>query len=204
MKDFQEKIKNAENLISELISNREIITGMSDNDRKKFIVFYKKQAHLSITAADILFNTSTNSKSKDFHSLDENEELFLWVINPAYYSMFYAVNMILAYKGVRILSKRGVHKIISNAFLYFCIRNDFIAKELYNQFVETQEEAGELLGLEDFKVEAKHLSKEYLYEVEKRTKFTYETDSDVKEKHANTSLRRAKEFYNKLRQIIEK
>ena len=55
--------------------------------------------------------------------------------------MFYAIHALLAYKGTRILIKQGVHKTTAHALVYYCMKNNFIAKELYEQFVESQNEA---------------------------------------------------------------
>lgn len=152
----------------------------------------------------MLYDISTQKASKEFHKLNPNYECFLWVINPSYYCMFYAVHALLAYKGVRILSEQGVHKITAHALVYFCVKNNFIAKELYEQFVQSQREAAELLNLDDFKERAEDLASKYFYEVEKRSKFTYETEEEAKQRHADTSLQRAKEFLNEVEKIIEK
>jgi len=39
---------------------------------------------------------------------------------------------------------------------------------------------------------------------DKRLRFTYETEEEVKQRHANTSLQRAKEFLNEIEKIILK
>ncbi|MBI4453326.1 hypothetical protein HY636_01665 [Candidatus Woesearchaeota archaeon] len=118
--------------------------------------------------------------------------------------MFYAIHMILAHKCVRIKSVLGIHKITAQAFLYFCVKNNYIAKELYKQFIEIQKEASELLNFDDFKEKAKYLSKDFLNEYDKISRFTYETTEDIKQIYAVTSLKRAKEFFNELKQVVEK
>jgi len=201
-KEFDKRIKEAGTLITDLISEEKIVK-LSEQEKIKFINFYRKQASLSLIAADLLYNISTENLSKDFHKLNPTYECFLWVINPSYYSMFYAVHALLAYKGIRILSKQSIHKITAHALVHFCVKNDFIAKKLYEQFIESQIEAAELLNLEDFKGKARDITAKYLYELEKRSKFTYETEEEVKQRHAHTSLKRAREFLNEIEQIIE-
>lgn len=71
------------------------------------------------------------------------------------------------------------------------------------QFIESQIEAAELLNLEDFRKRAMDITIKYFYEARKRSKFTYETEEEVKQRHANTSLQRAKEFLNEIEKIIE-
>lgn len=203
-KEFDKIMKEANTVITNLIKEGSILTKLSEQEKQRFINFYRKQANLSLIAADMLYNISTTKESKNFHKLDDSYECFLWVINPSYYTMFYSVHALLAYKGVRILSEQSIHKITGHALVYFCIKNNFIAKALYEQFIESQAEAASLLNLEDFKKKTKELSVKYFYELKKRSKFTYETEEDVKQKYAYTSLQRAKEFLNNIEQVIEK
>lgn len=202
-KQFEERVKEADSVVTDLISESKIIK-LSEQERINFINFYKKQATLSLTAAGLLYKISTEEASKEFHKLNPDYECFLWVINPSYYSMFYAVHALLAFKGIRILGEQGIHKITAHALVYYGVKNNFIAKELYEQFVKSQQEAAELLNLEDFQEKAEELSAKYFYEVEKRSKFTYKTEEEVKQRHANTSLQRAKEFLKEVETIIEK
>lgn len=201
-KKFDERIKEADKVINGVIREEKVIK-LSEQEKIKFVNFYKKQANLSLIAADLLYAISTEKDSKEFHKLDSDYECFLWVINLSYYSLFYIVHALLAYKNVRILSDQGIHKITAHAFVYYCIKNNFVAKELYEQFVESQVEAVELFNLEDFKRKAMDLTTKYFYEVGKRARFTYETDEEVKQRHAYTSLQRAREFLSEIEKIIE-
>ncbi len=201
-KQFDQRIKEADSVITSLIRERKIITKLSEPEKIKFVNFYKKQANLSVIAADLIYGISTEKTSKEFHKLNQDYESFLWVINPSYYSMFYAAQALLAFKGVRILLQQGVHKTTAHALVYFCVKNNFIAKELYEQFVQSQQEAAELLNLDDFKGKAEELANKYFYEAEKRAKFTYETEEEAKQRHAYTSLQRAKEFLKEVETII--
>lgn len=200
--EFDKRVREAETLVSELIRERKIVK-LSDKERIKFVDFYLKQANLSLLAADLLFNISTEKESKNFHKINPNYECFLWVINSSYYTLFYAVQALLAFKNIRILSVMGIHKTIAHAFVYFCIKNDFVAKKLYEQFLESQLEAAELLNLDEFREKAQNLAFAYFYEAEKRAKFTYETEEGVKQRHARTSLDRAKEFLGEIEVIIK-
>ena len=203
-REFEKRAKEAETVIPPLINEGEIITKRPEQEKARFAGFYRKQANLSLIAADLLFTISTEKEAKEFHRLDPGYEGFLWVINPSYYSMFYAVHALLAYRGVRILSKQGVHRKTGHALIYFCVRNSFIAKEFYSRFMESQGEAAELLNLEDMREKAIQLTSKYFYEADKRVSFTYETDEEAKRKHAHTSLTRAKEFLNEIEQILER
>jgi len=202
-KEFDKQVKEADTVISSLIREDSIVK-LSEQEKTKFVDFYRKQANLSLIAADLLYNISTEKSSKEFYNLERNYECFLWVINSSYYSMFYAIHALLAFKGTRILTKQGIHKITAHALVYYCVKNNFIAKELYEQFVESQNQAAELLNLEDFQKKAIDLTTKYFYESDKRSKFTYETEEEIKQRHANTSLQRAREFLNEIEKIIMK
>lgn len=201
-KKFEERIKEAVKIITELIREKKIVTSLSEREKIKFTSFYLKQANLSLITADLLYKISTQKSSKEFHKLNSDYECFLWVVNPSYYFMFYSVHALLAYKGVRISQEQGIHKKTAHALIYFCVKNDFIAKELYEQFMESQHEAAELLNLEEFKEKAGGLADNYFYELKKRSRFTYETEEGAKERHATTSLKRAKEFLAEIEKII--
>ena len=201
--EYKKRIKEADSVILGLIRNNQV-KELTEQDKIRFVNFYRKQANLSVVAADLLYGISTEKTSKDFHKLDSKYECFLWVINASYYPMFYAVHALLAYKNKRISSSQGIHKITAHALIYYFLKNNFIAKELYEQFVESQKQAAELLNLEDFQKRAMDLTNKYFFESDKRTRFTYETGEQVKQKHALTSLQRAKEFLNEVEKIIEK
>jgi uncharacterized protein (UPF0332 family) len=199
--DFEKRVKEATSIITDLLRDNKVAK-LSDNEKWKFKTFYLKQANLSLIAADVLCNISTKQDAKDFHKLNSEYECFLWVINAAYYSMFYAVHALLAHKGTRILSSQGIHRITAHALVYYAIKNHYIAKELYEQFVASQVEAAELLNIEDFQKKALDLSSSYFYESDKRSKFTYETEEEAKLRHANTSLRRAKNFVTQIETVL--
>ena len=201
-KRFEERVKEADTIITDLIREKKIITTLSAPEKIKFARFFLKQANLSLIAADLLYKISTQKLSKEFHKLNPDYECFLWVINPSYYCMFYSVHALLTYKGVRISQEQGIHKKTAHALIYFCVKNNFIAKELYEQFMESQQEAAELLNVEEFKEKAENLAGNYFYELEKRSRFTYETEEEAKERHAATSLKRAKEFLAEIEKII--
>ncbi len=202
VKEFEQRVREADSAITEMIRERKVVK-LSDAEKIKFIRFYRKQAELSLSAAVVLQAVSLSKTAKEFHKLEENYECFLWVINPSYYSMFYAAQALLAYKGIRLLVSQSIHKLTAHALIYYCVKNNFIAKEMYERFVQGQQDAAVLLNLEDFQEKAKVLSTKYFSEVGKRAKFTYETEEEVKQRHAQTSLERAKEFLSEVEQIID-
>ena len=192
--DFGEMEKEAESAVSSLLAEGDIEANCPGDERARFSRFFRKQADLSLVAADLLYAISTDRRAKEFHKLPDQYECFLWVINPAYYAMFYAAQALLAARGVRIRSRQGVHKKTAHALVHFCVRSGFIAKELYAKFAQGQDEAAQLLSIEDCQEKARQLATSYSHEASKRSTFTYETTEEVRMRHALTSLRRAKEF----------
>lgn len=199
---FEKRLEEADTAVATLVQQGDVLTKQPEQEGERFLAFYLKQANLSLIAADILYAISTEEEAKSFHRLRKDYEAFLWVINSAYYSMFYTAHALLASRGVRIRSKQGVHVKTGHALLHFCVRSNYIAKELYERFLQGQSEAAELLSLEAFKDRQMELTSSYLYEAEKRALFTYEIDFEAKRKHALTSLNRAKGFLSEIEQIL--
>jgi uncharacterized protein (UPF0332 family) len=199
--EFNKRVKEADTVILNLIRQNKICS-LSEQEKIRFMDFYKKQADLSLVTADLLYNISINKSEKDFHKLKLDYESYLWVINASYYSMFYMINALLAHKNKRILEKQGIHKFTAHAFVYYFIKNNFLAKEFYEQFIESQNEASTLLNIEDFQAKAIELANKYFNESDKRSKFTYEINDESKKNYALTSLNRAKEFVNEIEKII--
>jgi len=201
--DFEKEVKQSERIIPELIAEGEINTRLPSAEAQKFAAFYLKQSEIALRTAALLFEVSTDEEKKRYHKLQAEFETLLWVINSAYYSMFYAVNALLANKGAKIKSEQGIHRKAAQAFVYFFIRNGLLARKLFEEFSRAQQEATELLGLEEFENKAKAMSKDLDYERKKRRTFTYETTESIKQRTAQTSLERAKTFFEIIRSLIK-
>lgn len=203
MNDLLEKeIRESETIVKELVERDEIITRLPETDSQKFVGFYLKQSEVALRTAALLFEISTNEEEKRHHKLQPDFETLLWAINSAYYSMFYAVNALLAGKGIKIKSEQGVHRKVAHAFVYFFIRSDLLARKLFDEFSKAQQEASELLGFEEFEKKAKMLSKDLDYERKKRRTFTYETTDSIKQTTAQTSLVRARNFFETIKSLL--
>jgi len=123
------------------------------------------------------------------------ETSYLWVIVCSYYSMYYLANAVLYKLGYKIGDKIS-HKITSDSLIVF-VRNK-LKKSLLESFEEIKEEA---LDLVQSKVDNLILS--FDYERDKRGKFQYNMSEQIKKSKAETSLRRAKEFVNELKNLLE-
>ena len=71
-KEFGRQVKKADIVINNLISEKSIVK-LSEQEKTKFVDFYKKQANLSTIAADLLYNISTEKSSKEFHKLTKED-----------------------------------------------------------------------------------------------------------------------------------
>lgn len=140
---------------------------------------YIKNSDESIIVAQLIF---------------ENQRSNLWVIVSSYYSMFYIANAALYKLGYKVGDKIG-HKITSDALIVF-VRNK-LKKYLLDDFEEIKEEALELV-----QNKTDIIISSYDQERTKRGKFQYQMGEDIKKTKAITSLNRAKEFVNEIKNLL--
>ena len=125
----------------------------------------------------------------------KNQKSNLWVIVTSYYSMFYIANAVLYRLGYKVGDKIG-HKITNDSLIVF-VRNK-LKKHLMEDFEEIKIEALELV-----QNKADNIILNYDQERQKRGKFQYQMSEDIKKAKALTSLNRAKEFVNELKNLVE-
>lgn len=178
-------------------------------ENKRFTPFYLNNALLSLNAARVLLEVSQNSELKhNFTFIDDSFEAYLWVVNPAYYSMFYMANALLSSEGIKINSELGKHKKTFETVVYYFYLTNRLPKYFLELFEEAQEESLELMGKDEvlaaMKSKTLELMKGYDSEMGKRSAFTYEIEEQVKLSKAETSIKRAIEFYQELRKVLER
>lgn len=178
-------------------------------ENKKLIDFYLENALISLNAARILNEVSNKlDLKKHFNFIEDSYEAYLWVINPAYYSMFYIAGALLLNEGIKITSEIGVHRKTFESLTYYFYLTNRMPKYFLEIFEEAQQESQELLGKEEIMATMQEktleLMRNYDYEMDKRSRFTYKTGEKAKQSRAHTSLQRAIEFYNELRKILKK
>lgn len=165
------------------IAERNFKLYLEDRKIQKIIEFqpiiystYIKNANESLIAADTLFKENMSS---------------LWVVVTSYYSMFYMASAYLYKLGFKV-SHEICHQ-VTNESLIVQGRH-----KIKNHILENYDEE---------KTKALEISDNYLenYEREKvkRATFQYETTDLIKRSKAETSLKRAKEFVEIIREIIE-
>jgi len=163
------------------------------------IDFYIKTAKKTLQTADALMQISEGNELKNRLGLLDDFETYLWVITTSYYSMFYMVNALFSKQGIK-LGDKIVHKVASDVFYFYFIRNKKIAKELF----ETYEEAkGQAMDLISYTEQAEKLFQDLEFERDKRHKFQYNMTESIKRSYAQTSLKRAKDFSNEIEILIK-
>ena len=169
-------------------------------DYSYLIEFYARTAKKTLQTADALIQISENNELKQKLGLLDNFETYLWVVTTAYYSMFYMVNALLSKQGIK-LSDKIVHKVASDVFYFYFIKNKKIAKELYEIYEEAKDQTMDLIRYSE---QAEKLFQDLEFEREKRHRFQYDMTESIKRGYAETSLKRAKQFINEIELILRK
>lgn len=164
----------------------------------KFVDFFLNNAKNSLNTARLIFDVSSDTELKEDLGY-RNYNGFLWVINSAYYCMFYNARALIENEGIKIKSKVSIHSITFDVLVYYFEITGKLKKRLIEDFEEASEEALEVLGKE----KSRKLIEDYFYEKNKRSKFTYEMGEIALKNKANTSLERAKKFNQEIRKILE-
>lgn len=165
----------------------------------KYTDFFIQNARNSLDSAKILFDASTNERTKSLLGVPDFNG-FLWVINSSYYSMFYMARALLESIGVKIKTEESEHSLTFNALVYYFYSTGRLERHFIEDLANAQEESSVTLGRE----KAKEIISDYSSERDKRAKFTYETGETVMRGKAETSLNRAKKFNEEVRKILKK
>ncbi len=119
---------------------------------------------------------------------------YLWVIVSSYYSMYYIANAVLLNIGYKVGDKIS-HKVTSDALIVFA--RDKLKKGLIEEYEDIKEAALELISSK-----ADSLLQFLDFEREKRSKFQYQMDEQIKKSKALTSLERAKQFVFEMKKLL--
>ncbi len=163
------------------------------------IEFYVRTAKKTLQTADALIQISDNNEIKKKLGLLDNFETYLWVVTTSYYSMFYMVNALLSKHGIK-LGDKIVHKVASDVFYFYFIKNKKIAKELFEVYEEAKDQTMDLIRYSE---QAEKLFQDLESEREKRHKFQYDMTESIKKGYAETSLKRAKQFVNEIELLVK-
>lgn len=192
----EKEILESRQIIKQLIEEGTIIE--ADDS---FVTFFLKKAENSLETAKGLFKLSQNPDSKKILKLPFDYEGYLWVVNSAYYSMFYAATALLAKYGHRLKVERGTHYLTYHALVYYFLDDDKkLTKHILEQYQSAEREAEELLQLAERKAGEK--VEQINFELTKRREFTYEMGKIAEKNKAETSIKRAEDFLTLAKELI--
>ena len=189
----EKKLKEIENRVKNFISEGII----KSKQPKKYTDFFLTNADDSLRTARCIYDMSTNKDYQDYTGY-QGLKGFLWVINASYYSMFYMARALLENEGIKLKAQLSIHALTFDALIHYFFLTGKLEKRLFQQYIEAQDEAAELLG----KQKADELMEEYYWEKGKRGNLTYETGEFAIQSKAKTSLDRATRFNTDIRKII--
>ena len=175
----EKRIKEAESNVKQYLA--EGLLKKQKNETAKEM--YVENCDLSLETSQKLLSLET-----------ERYKPYLWVIVTAYYSMYYIANAVLLESNHKVGDKIS-HKVTSDALIVFVRQK--LKKELIEKYEDLKEEALELIASK-----TDTLLQSFDFEREKRSKFQYRMDEDVKQAKALTSLERAKEFVFEMKKLL--
>ena len=146
-------------------------------DKKDALIYktYLRNSKESLIVADFLFKNKISS---------------LWTVVTSYYSMFYIACAYLCNLGYKI-GDEIVHQVVNESLI---VQG---RHKIENHFLENYgEEREKALVISDNYLE------NYEREKAKRSSFQYQTTEEIKGNKAETSLNRAKEFVELIRQLL--
>lgn len=172
-----EQIKEAESNMRKYLEDGLIKKSFLD---KQILDTYIKNSNESLEVAKLIADKKISN---------------LWVIVNSYYAMYYAANAVFYKLGYKVGDKIS-HKITSDA-LVVLIRNK-LKKYLLETYEDIKKDA---LSLVQSKTDEIILN--FDYERDKRSRFQYNMSETIKESKAKTSLIRAKEFVNEMKNLLD-
>lgn len=168
----------------------------------------------ALKTARFIFKIMEDKKIKELFDA-ENYDGTLWVINPSYYRIFFLAQYMLAIDGKKLpKNTKDTHKTIELAFLYYFIikgsgmegKRDLSWEEIKQSRLshalellnEANEEAHELT-----QQRAKRMAEYLDSERTKRQEFTYALTINAELAKAKTSLQRAIEFGDIVKEYVK-
>jgi uncharacterized protein (UPF0332 family) len=201
-KRLTEVEKNIPMYIEEMLIKKDV-------EHKKLVNFYRNTAKMSVQVADILFDISRSTKSKETLTIEKEFECYLWVTVSAYYAMFYISNAALATLSIKVGDKIA-HKITSDCLVFYFIKTERLAKHYYEEYEQSMDEALGVMNIDEdafkrkMQEKAINLISTFDFEKRKRGNYQYKTNTSIKENVAKTSLERAKVFLYEMEKAIDK
>ena len=175
----EKKIKEAQSNVKNYLEEGLIKKATNETAKKMYV----ENSNLSL---------ETGKKLLELESAEYKP--YLWVIVTSYYSMYYISNAVLLEFGYKV-GEQISHKVTADALITYV--RDKLKKELIEDYEEIKEDALELISS---KVDT--LLQSFDFEREKRSKFQYKMDEEVRRGKAITSLERAKIFTFEMKKLL--
>lgn len=144
---------------------------------------------------ELIYNTYLRNSRESLNvanQLFQNKTSSLWVVVASYYSMFYMACAYLYKLGYKV-EDEIVHQVVNESLIVQT------RHKIKNHILENySEEKDKALVIVDNYLD------NYERERGKRASFQYQTTEEIKENKAKTSLNRAKEFTELIREILQK
>jgi len=200
----QEKEKNAEKAIQELVKHDDLIK-IPEHSAVSLAKFYETRSISRLETAKLIYRASIATKKE--YGIAEKYADHSEVVSAAYYAMYYIVHAYLAHAYRTKLKEglRGVHAITNNIVLFYLVKTKKLAQHLYDEYVKTLKTTSELqhISTDTFQEEAHAFAKKYDTAREARETFTYKTTVTVESRHAESTLTVAEEFIDTVRRLIK-
>lgn len=182
----EKKIEESSRIIRQLISAELIVKPKPGAD--KFFM-------------DKSLNSLEITKQLQELSVAKGIDTSMWMINTAYYSMFFAATALLAKHGHKIDSETGIHKLTYHALIHYFIKEENkLKRKLAEEYSSVVEDAEELLQIGENKLKKRVINLNY--EQDKRKIFTYEMGQIAEKQKAEISYNRAREFVAEVLKFI--
>ena len=175
----ENRIKEAESNTRQYLQDG-LLKKQENNTAKEM---YVENSDLSLETANKLFSLET-----------EIYKPYLWIIVTSYYSMYYVANAVLLELGYKVGDKIS-HKVTSDAIIVY-VRNK-LKKGLLEEYENVKDDALDLISSE-----TDNLLQSFDFERNKRSKFQYQMDEQIKKGKALTSFERAKKFVFEMNKLL--
>jgi uncharacterized protein (UPF0332 family) len=184
-KEFEKKIRKCKEEFDSSFARNEIVKSPGYS---RFSRNFAKQSETSLTTASIIYDITNNKKSKEFLKIVDSYDGSMWVVVASYYSMFYMARALVALRDFKIgdEGEYSIHSYVKNAFITLCIGSKWLEKSLGEDYEN-----------------CKQLASDLIEEKKKRGDSQYDTGDSARQRDAEMSIRRAKNFFEKTRGLIK-
>ena len=190
------RIEEADKRIKELLEHGDI-KKISEEERHRLVIFFRQRSLHRLQTARIIYEASGKDNYEDYGE----------AVGAGYYSMYYIVHGYVA-ANYHIKLKEGtpgVHAITLHFILYYLVKTNKLARNLYEEYCKALEMTAEThaFNLEEYREAAFEYAAQYDDQKSQREKFTYFTTTTAVKEEAKRAIEVAEQFINKMLELIE-